>query len=176
MDDTLRKQLVGYLPRLRRFARALAGSAEDGDDLLQDACLRALSRAEQWQPGTRLDSWMYRIIQTVWIDRCRRLGRREVGLVEAEDLPAPEASADDRLHLDAVRRAIGRLPEDQRTVVLLVCVEGLSYAETAATVGAPLGTVMSRLSRARRALHVMLGPQDDGVPTPTTGSQRNGDE
>ena len=70
-DAAFREQLIALLPRLRRFARGLARSADEGDDLVQAACIRAIERQSQWQPGTRLDSWLYRIIQTIWLDRTR---------------------------------------------------------------------------------------------------------
>jgi RNA polymerase sigma-70 factor (ECF subfamily) len=128
------EQLLGLLPRLGRFARGLTGSTEDANDLVQAACQRALEREHQWMPGTRLDSWMFRIVRTleIVVDGPR--------LIEA------------RLTFDSVRRAVGKLPEAQREVLLLVCVEGLSYRETAETLGLPMGTVMSRLARARLAI------------------------
>lgn len=155
MSQTLGEQLLGLLPRLGRFARGLTGSTEDANDLVQAACQRALERAHQWMPGTRLDSWMFRILRTIWIDELRgrrvRLGR---GLVDSEDVLAIDGSRviEARLTLDTVRRVVDALPEAQREVLLLVCVEGLSYRETAETLGLPMGTVMSRLARARLAV------------------------
>lgn len=152
--DSRSLQLVALLPRLRRFAHGLTGSIDEGDDLVQSACERALSRLDQWQQGTRLDSWMFRIVQTVWIDRVRR--RREVALEpdEWERLPGIDGvqQAETRSELAAVRRLVGELPEEQRSVLLLVSVEGLSYREAAEVLDLPVGTVMSRLSRAR--LHI----------------------
>jgi RNA polymerase sigma-70 factor (ECF subfamily) len=158
--DEIRERMVALLPRLRRFAYALTGNAEQGDDLVQDACLRALSRIDQWQPGTRLDSWMYRIAQNIWLDRVRanKVRGEVVDIEVAEAIPGSDGRlvAESELTLQAVAAALGRLPAEQRAVVALVCVEGASYKEAAEITGAPIGTVMSRLARARRALAAVL--------------------
>jgi len=152
-------QLIAVLPRLRRFARGLTGSPTEADDLVQAACERALARRHQFQEGTRFDSWMFRIVQTIWIDQIRaREVRKEDGeLVEGRlgsDEPVRRAEA--RLTLGEVRRAVDRLPADQRAVLLLVAVDGLSYKEAAAVAAVPVGTIMSRLARARVALQLQL--------------------
>jgi RNA polymerase sigma-70 factor (ECF subfamily) len=149
-------QLVTLLPRLRRFARGLTGSAEEGDDLVQAACERALERVAQFQQGSRLDSWMYRIVRTVWIDRIRHKSRLEQG-VDPADLARyaggeGDRLAEDRIALAEARRAIAKLAPNLREVLALVSIEGLGYREAAEVIGVPLGTVMSRLSRARLAL------------------------
>jgi len=157
VTQQLRAELVGLLPRLRRFAYGLTGSLEDGDDLVQGACERALRRLDQFQPGTRFDSWMYRIVQNLWIDQRRaRQVRPEAGM-EPADLEAlavgdAERELDARLALTNVQRAVTKLPDEQRTILLLVCVEGLSYKAAAEVLEIPLGTVMSRLARARLAI------------------------
>ena len=160
MTDDIRARMVAALPRLRRFAYALTGSTEQGDDLVQDACLRALSRIDLWQPGTRLDSWMYRIAQNIWLDRLRaNKVRGEVVDIDAmEGMPGPDGRivAESELTLQAVSGAMTRLPAEQRAIIALVCIEGLSYKEAAEISGVPVGTVMSRLARARRALHAVL--------------------
>ncbi len=164
MDEAFSDQLVALLPRLRRFARSLTGSVEEGDDIVQSACERALERAGQFEPGSRLDSWMYRIVQTVWIDRVRRKSRFEQGVdpVELARHADSEAEhvAEDRVALAQTRRIIARLPPDQREVMVLVSIEGLGYREAAEILGIPVGTVMSRLSRARLALAKSL--EDSG--------------
>ena len=152
-------QLIAVLPRLRRFARGLTGSVVEADDLVQAACERALARREQFQEGTRFDSWMFRIVQTIWIDqlRSRRVRKEEVDVAEARlgsDEPVRRAEA--RLALNEVRHAVDRLPPDQRAALLLVTVEGLSYKEAAEVVQVPVGTIMSRLARARLALQAQL--------------------
>jgi RNA polymerase sigma-70 factor (ECF subfamily) len=152
-------QLIAVLPRLRRFARGLTGSAVEADDLVQAACERALARQHQFQEGTRFDSWMFRIVQTIWIDQIRsRDVRKEDGHVAEERLGSdePVRRVEARLALAEVRRAVDRLPPDQRAALLLVTVDGLSYKEAADVVGVPVGTIMSRLARARIALQQQL--------------------
>ena len=156
MDD-LKQDLAGLTPRLRRFAWALTGSRDEGDDLVQAALLKALASLRQFQPGTRLDAWMFRIVRTLWIDRGRARGRRptlhDPEAVEAlSDGGAAARQAEARLDLARARAAMAALPEDQREVLALVALEGLSYREAAEAIGAPVGTVMSRLSRARARL------------------------
>jgi len=163
----IREELVTLLPRLRRFAAALAAWGEDPDDLVQAACERALSRLDQFQPGTRLDSWMFRIIQTVWVDGQRRARHRRATMLEALPESATgksDTTPESRLTLEAVRREIARLPDNQRVVLLLVCVEGLTYKETSEVLGIPVGTVMSRLSRARfTVIHMLEGREGPDV-------------
>jgi RNA polymerase sigma-70 factor, ECF subfamily len=165
IDPAIQAELVALLPRLRRFARGLAGVPDQADDLVQSACERAIARIHQWTPGTRLDSWMFRIIQTIWLDqkRAQRVRTGE-GRVDADSpLVEPELAIDgvremdSQITYDAVRRAMGKLPEEQRAVMMLVCVEGQSYKEAADTLSIPIGTVMSRLSRARTALSKLVG-------------------
>ena len=150
--------LFAVLPRLRRFARGLTGSATEADDLVQAACERALARAHQFQEGTRFDSWMFRIVQTIWIDQLRaRDVRKEDG-----ELPknGSDPTSGPRYRSSArpseVRNAVDRLPPDQRMTLMLVTVEGLSYKEAAEVAGVPVGTIMSRLARARIALQQHL--------------------
>jgi RNA polymerase sigma-70 factor, ECF subfamily len=152
-------QLIAVLPRLRRFARGLAGAAAEADDLVQAACERALARAHQFEEGTRFDSWMFRIVQTIWIDQLRaREVRKENGDVAEERLGTdePVRRIEARLALAEVRLAVEKLPADQRTTLMLVTVEGLSYKEAAVVAGVPVGTIMSRLARARVALQQQL--------------------
>jgi len=152
-------QLIAVLPRLRRFARGLSRSLSDADDLVQAACERALARQHQFQEGTRFDSWMFRIVQTIWIDQVRsRDVRKEEGHIPEEQLGSdePVRRVEARVALAEVRRAVDRLPPDQRAALLLVTVEGLSYKEAAEVVQVPVGTIMSRLARARMALQAQL--------------------
>lgn len=157
MDDDVRQKMIALLPRMRRFAYSLTGSMDDADDLVQAACERALNRLDQYEPGTRLDSWLFRIIQTSWIDRVRAVRRR--GMVDDPEVMAA-VPFDARIHeqtearaaLDIVREEIARLPEDQRLVLALVTVDGMSYKDAAEMLEIPIGTVMSRLSRARKRL------------------------
>lgn len=156
-EQAVRDQIVSLLPRLRRFAMALAKSPDRADDLVQAACERALGRLHQWTPDTRLDSWMFRIMQTVWIDRCRAESKRE-GAAQVETMEQllvgedGEATAHGRLELLQIRKLIAALPDEQRSVLALVSIEGCSYREAAEILKIPIGTVMSRLARARRTL------------------------
>lgn len=157
-DDDLRMQLVALLPRLRRFARGLAASRDEGDDLLQQACEKALARLHQFEPGSHLDRWMFRIVKTTHIDRRRQANRHRtadftddlVALVPFDARIEEQTAA--RQGLALVREAVKALPEEQREVLLLVVVDGLSYQDAADVIGVPQGTVMSRLSRARQKL------------------------
>lgn len=156
MTSDMRHAMIALLPRLRAFAHSLARSADTADDLVQATCEKALRAEESWQPGTRLDSWMFRIMHNQWIDTVRR--RRPQVPIDGPEAP-PDLAGDDgeritesRLTLANVRRLIETLPEEQRTVLVLVCVEELSYREVAGILDVPIGTVMSRLSRARRGL------------------------
>ena len=152
-------QLIAVLPRLRRFAAGLTRSASEADDLVQAACERALAREHQFQEGTRFDSWMFRIVQTIWIDQLRaRDIRKEDGDIAEERLGTdePVRRVEARLALSEVRRAVSLLPPDQRVTLMLVTVEGLSYKQAADVTGVPVGTIMSRLARARTALQQLL--------------------
>lgn len=164
MDARTQQELVAILPRLRRFALGLTRDGAQADDLVQSACEKAITRIDQWEPGTRLDSWMFRIIQTTHIDQIRGQKRRETYLEVIEDHMDGsfdgERAAEANMTLDAVRRAIYNLPEEQRAVVMLVSVEGLSYKEAAETLEIPMGTLTSRLVRARSALARMLEQND----------------
>lgn len=138
----------------------------DADDLTQAAVERVLTNADQWIAGSRLDSWMYRIMQNLWIDRRRSAAARyEVG---GEDVTAAaygfgERETLARIQLRQTRDCIARLPEEQRAVLILVGVEGMSYREASETLNVPQGTVMSRLSRARNALIQMLGERPEAM-------------
>ena len=152
-------QLIAMLPRLRRFAAGLTRSASEADDLVQAACERALAREHQFQEGTRFDSWMFRIVQTIWIDQIRaRETRKEDGDIAEERLGSdePVRRVEARLALSEVRQAVSLLPPDQRVTLMLVTVEGLSYKQAADVTGVPVGTIMSRLARARVALQHLL--------------------
>jgi RNA polymerase sigma factor (sigma-70 family) len=154
----VRTQLAALLPRLRRFGRTLARTREDADDLVQMALEKALTRTDQWTPGTRLDSWMFRIMQTTWIDELRARERRGQTFVpEEEGEHVAGAGQDAQIDSLAVRSAVARLSDDHRVVVGLVLVEGLSYQEAAEVLDVPVGTLTSRLARAREALQTMLG-------------------
>lgn len=155
------EELVELLPRLRRFARGLARDAADADDLCQAAIERALKSRSQWQQGTRLDSWMYRITRNLWIDERRAAGRR--GVHAPIDESVNQIAGDDAADVEAgalrgdVDGAMARLPDEQREVVMLVLVEGYAYREAAEILEVPIGTVTSRLARGRETLMHLLG-------------------
>jgi RNA polymerase sigma-70 factor, ECF subfamily len=160
--EKFRAELKSLIPRLRRFGHAITGSRDAGDDLLQDALEKALGREAQFEPGTRLDSWMFRIMQTTWIDQTRASRRRQ-RLSEPMDEHMQVAGIDGvrdfavKVELAQVRAAMGRLHEDERTVLALVSIEDMTYREAAETLGIPIGTVMSRVARARVNLLKLLG-------------------
>ncbi len=156
-----RRDLVGLLPRLRKFARALAGSRDGAEDLLQSAIERALTRSGGYDETRRLDSWMFKIMQNLWID-----SRRAIAQAPVQDVEPPDAQGEDgrdlmesREELRLVREAFAQLPEEQRAVMALVVLDGASYAEAAEALGIPIGTVMSRLARARASVAAQVrGP------------------
>lgn len=158
---TFESDLVALLPRLRRFARSLASQPADADDLCQAALERALKSRNQWEPGTRLDSWMYRITRNLWIDTTRAAGRKgphdtiDDAVLQVAD--SSHAAIEAHMELNDVDRAMNRLPGEQREAIALVLVEGLAYKEAAAVLDIPMGTLTSRLVRGREALMRELG-------------------
>ncbi|HEX7849949.1 MAG TPA: sigma-70 family RNA polymerase sigma factor [Sphingomonas sp.] len=152
-------EMMVLLPRLRRFARSLARDAADADDLCQAAIEKALLARASWQPGTRMDSWMYRIMRNAWIDTTRARRRASETFIDAEAGVAvgAEGGAEARVVLNDVERAMRRLPDEQREAVALVLVEGLAYKEAADVLDIPIGTLTSRLVRGRQALMAELG-------------------
>ena len=155
-EDQLRGQMMAVLPRLRRFALALTGRSADADDLVQDTVERALRSLNQFVPDTRMDSWMFRIAQNLWIDKMRA---NKVRAGTVNDMDAAENVAVDGVRateahmlLKSTLCALGELPAEQREVVALVLIDGISYREAAAILDVPIGTVTSRLARAREAL------------------------
>ena len=162
MQEDLKAEMVALVPRLRRFAYALTGTKDEGDDLVQTACLKALERLDQYQTGTRFDSWMFRIVQTTWIDRVRSV-RRRGHTTDLDAIPDPSDEgvgaklAETRLTLNRVRAIMADLPDAQRAVLALVAIDGFSYAEAAKILSVPVGTVMSRLARGRSRLIAEMG-------------------
>jgi RNA polymerase sigma factor (sigma-70 family) len=159
--DPVRRELLALLPRLRRFARALTRNPDEADDLVQNAVERALRNLAAWTPGTRLDSWMFRIMKNAWIDEVRsRSVRDRVMAPEESGLAVGTGGAaemETHLEAQAARAAMEALPEEQRLVLALVLVEGFSYRETAEMLDVPIGTVTSRLARGRAAIEARLG-------------------
>ena len=154
-------ELAALLPRLRRFAHALSRNGTDADDLTQMTLERALRSRRQWQVGTRLDSWLYKVMRNLWIDTVRSRSRRD--RVEAPEEAAANLGEDPRqsielsFNLKQIMAAMERLPDEQREIVALILIEGFGYRETAEMLGLPIGTVSSRLVRGRMALVQMVG-------------------
>ncbi|MCR9137327.1 MAG: RNA polymerase sigma factor [Alphaproteobacteria bacterium] len=165
MPDTFSRDLIGLLPNLRRFAISLCRSSDIADDLVQLTCQKALISRDGFTPGTRMDAWLFRILRNSWIDlvRKRKNEGQPVDIDDAYDLPgqAGAEDADTRLMLAQTLETIHALPDEQREVLLLVCVEELSYKETADILDIPIGTVMSRLARARKHIGEQLGINRD---------------
>jgi RNA polymerase sigma-70 factor (ECF subfamily) len=155
-EDDIRFRMVKFLPRLRRFAHSLTRNQDQSEDLVQETCVRALACLDQWRPDTRLDSWMYRIAQNLWIDQLRseKVRGESIDIATLDDILGCDGRAvtESRLSLLELRECIAQLPSDQRALLTLVCMEGLSYKEAALALDSPAGTVMSRLARARRTL------------------------
>jgi RNA polymerase sigma-70 factor (ECF subfamily) len=151
----MKRDLIAMLPRLRRFARALTRSVTEADDLVQEACLRALSCADQWDPAQPLDRWVFRIARNLWISEIRkrqvRIGQGQVPAEETHELSTP-ATGEHAVAAAELQDRIAGLPADLSAILLAVSVEGYSYAEAADLFDIPIGTVMSRIHRARKTL------------------------
>ena len=164
-DDS--RQLQACLPGLRRYARALAGAVH-ADDLVQDTVERAWRKLDQWQRGGEMRPWLFSIMHNLHVDRLRRPG---LVLQELDDdtlLPAPERAPGQAIAIGEMDAALARLPLGQREVILLVALEQMPYEQVAATLGIPVGTVMSRLSRGREKLRALLdGRPASGHAAPT---------
>ena len=156
MDEA--KRLVELIPRLRRYARALVGDRTTADDLVQDTLERAWAKLHLYRRGTDLRAWLFTVMHNVHVNRIRATRATDPLDDEMPELAQPQREPDALLIRD-LDRAIGRLPADQRSVLLLVTLEEMSYDEVARTLGIPIGTVMSRLSRAREKLRAMMAGQ-----------------
>jgi RNA polymerase sigma factor (sigma-70 family) len=157
----LQAAIAQLLPRLRRFARTVAYRHEDADDLVQITVERALKGLAQFQPGTRLDSWLFRIMKNAWIDEVRARARRDEVLMPEEAGEHVGVNETDRTVARlSIEAAMAQLPEAQRLVIGLVLVEGLPYQAAADALEIPIGTLTSRLARGREALQQMLGDGD----------------
>lgn len=152
-----REELIALLPRLRRYARMLTGDRARADDLVQDAVERALERESTFRSGSELRPWLFSLMHNLFVDGVRRRDAVDWA-ADTEDMPeatAPRAA--DPAEMRDIRAALEKLPVDQREILLLVAVEGLRYREAAETLGLPIGTVMSRLARAREKMQEILG-------------------
>lgn len=149
------ERLVELIPRLRRYARALVGDRAAADDLVQDTLERAWAKLHLYRRGTDLRAWLFTVMHNVHVNKVRATRATETLEDEMPEL-AQRAPQGDALMVRDLDRSIARLPAEQRSVLLLVTLEDMSYDEVAHTLGVPIGTVMSRLSRAREKLRAMM--------------------
>jgi RNA polymerase sigma factor (sigma-70 family) len=163
--DEFEAGLTALLPRLRRFAHGLSRTPADAEDLAQAAVERALRSRNQWENGTRLDSWMFRITRNIWIDTVR--SRNRADRIFAPPQAGEDVGIDGRPGMEAkvemgfLMRAMDQLPDEQREVIALVSIEGMGYREAAGLLDIPIGTLTSRLVRGRQALLAIVEGQDD---------------
>lgn len=166
--------IVAQIPALRRYARALTGDTWAADDLVQDTLERACSKWRLWVVGSDLRAWLFTLMHNLFANQVRRATRQtQGGTVDIEEvahqLEAPDSGLGHALDL---QRCLLRLPQDQRAVLLLISVEDMSYKEVAKITGVPIGTVMSRLSRARSRLQELLEePARTAQQAPAAGTQ-----
>ena len=155
----LSKEILEEVPRLRRYALALTRNGDTGDDLVQECLERALTRQHLWHEGTNLRAWLFTIVHHQHVEHIRQAARRGVTLElsDAEPLLMRSGGQEARHALRDFGRALAQLPEQQRTAILLIGVEGMSYERAAEAMGCPVGTVRSRLCRGREALHRLMG-------------------
>lgn len=166
-SDALEEALVGHIAGMRRYARALVGSGNDAEDLVQESLARALARIKPWTPIRDLRSYLFTIMHNLYVDqyRARRNAPTTVDIDNVLQHPAIGPNQERRLELRDLGRALEALGEEQREVVLLVGLEGLTYAEVAKILDVPIGTVMSRLSRGRRQLRELIEAQTIVAPS-----------
>jgi RNA polymerase sigma-70 factor, ECF subfamily len=154
----VRELIREQIPALRRYARALMRDKDGADDLVQDCLVRAINAEAQWKPGTNIRAWLFTILHNIYVGDRRKLARRpSLVPIDGEewrlDTPANQVNS---VELGELDRALASLPEQQRITVLLVGLQGMGYEEVAEVMGVPLGTVRSRLSRARQTLHHLI--------------------
>ena len=164
LDPALRTLLLGAVPSLRAFAISLSGSVDRADDLVQDTLMRALANIHRFEPGTNLNAWLFTILRNLFHSEYRKR-KREVedadGSYAARLATAPEQNA--RLDFDDLRLALAKLSPDQREAVLLIGAEGFSYEEAAQICGTAVGTIKSRVNRARRRLSELMSLEMDEI-------------
>ncbi|RMG58975.1 MAG: sigma-70 family RNA polymerase sigma factor [Gammaproteobacteria bacterium] len=158
---SLRRQIVQWIPHLRRYARGLLLDRELADDLVQETLLRALAREQRWRPGSDLRAWLFTLMHNLFVSDYRRRCRSPLVAVDSLPERAAAGQADSDCRVRDVEQALQYLPPSWREVLLLVSLEGLSYTEVARVLGIPVGTVMSRLHRARQRLAQLL---EEGQP------------
>src|SRR5881398_2039816 len=158
------------IPRLRRYARALTRDAVRADDLVQNCLLRAIAKQHLWQTGTDLRAWLFTILHNQNVNDVRHSAREgsNVSIEDAAPMLTTQSNAFDTVQLRDLEAAIAKLPQEQSQVILLIGLEGMRYDEVALTLGVPIGTVRSRLSRGRDQLRELIGMGDEisGKPIP----------
>jgi RNA polymerase sigma-70 factor (ECF subfamily) len=155
----IRPRIAAEIPRLRRYARSLTRDVAAADDLVQDCLTRALAKVHLWQEGTDLRAWLFTILHNQYVNQVRRAVREgtAVALSDAEPVLTSAPSQGKRLELRDLERALAKLPQEQRSALLLVGMEGMRYEEVADILAVPVGTIRSRLSRGREALRQLMG-------------------
>jgi len=152
--------ILAEIPRLRRYARAMLGDRAAADDLVQDTLERAWARIQQWRTGSDLRAWLFSIMHNLRVDQVRRPVLPTQSITDHDDEAPVRPTQTDELEVRDLESALRHLPDEQREVLLLVALEEMSYSDIAVTLGIPVGTVMSRLSRGRERLRaIMDGPQ-----------------
>ena len=156
-------ELLNWVPRLRRYARALAGNRDDADDLVQDTLERALVKSALWHGVADMRAWLFSMMHNLHVDGIRRPRLHTVVLDDdTPETPVAPTQAE-RIEVLDLQAALDRLPVEQREIILLVALEDMAYADVAATLGIPIGSVMSRLSRGRERLRSLMDGQPDPV-------------
>jgi len=150
------ERIAEHIPRLRRYARALAGDQHGADDLVQDTLERAINKRHLWRPGSDLRAWLFAIMHNVFVNQLRSRQAHPEDALDEDALPAVAPVDGARLEIRDLQTALALLPPEQREVVLLVGLEQLTYAEVSHALGIPIGTVMSRLFRGRERLRLLV--------------------
>ena len=165
IHDRFHRDLENEIPRLRRYARALTRDAIRADDLVQETLTRALRKQRLWQPGTDLRAWLFTMMHNLNVNEVRRAVRDQtsVDIDNCSRILVATSDPTGSRQLNELDRAIARLPEDQRQVLLLVGLEGMSYEDVAAILNIPIGTVRSRLSRGRDLLRKIMGIEERSI-------------
>jgi RNA polymerase sigma-70 factor, ECF subfamily len=156
--------ITQQIPRLRRYARALTGDRSAADDLVQDTLERALSRFHLWRRGSDLRAWLFTIMHNIYVNQVRARVRQHQEAMEEAAAESLQAHEPDWVEIRAIGDALARLPDEQRSVLLLVGLEQFTYDEAARILDIPVGTVMSRLSRGRERLRVLIGSDPKARP------------
>jgi RNA polymerase sigma-70 factor (ECF subfamily) len=168
--DDVYQLIAQEIPRLRRYARFLARNADQADDLVQECLTRAVSNIERWQPGTNMNAWLLVILHNIFINEVKR--RRPVltsdGAIEQHG-GGTTGGQEERIYLNNVQQAFDKLSTDHKEILLMIAVEGLQYEEAAAILNVPIGTVRSRISRARESLRELLAGRPETAARPTGG-------